>query len=218
MGSGDYVNGLEILGEGMENSRRRVIILKVHKAYKGYRDMLHHYAVKNITDFLRSNPLLPFTEMCDTLAGERVVSWANVGGQLMPEISVDRLRADISAGRLESWGDIHDRYDQLWDEYKLLKQKHAFATLCSIYDIEDLTPEIWHDALSKAAGIQQYICDQVYLSRKKDYENPFRIMIYRNEDEMKSVMGDIDENDFIRLVREETKEYTGILKKLRLLS
>ena len=217
-GSQDYLSGLEILGEGMENSRRPVIILKARKAYNAYRDMMHHYAVKNITEFLISNPLLSFAEMRDTLAGERVVSWVNVGGQLMPEISVDRLRADIGSGRYGSWEDIHKEYDQLWDEYKLSKQRHACAILCYLYDIDDLTPEIWQEALSKAAEIQQYICEQVYLSRKKDYDDPFRKMIYRNEAEMKSVMGDIEENDFIRLVREETTEYTEILKKLRSLS
>lgn len=217
-GGEEVFDGLEILGEEMENSRRKVIILKVYKAYQAYRDMLHHYAVKNITNFLKYNSLIPFSELCGTLSGEREVSWVNVGGQLMPEISLDRLRADIGSGRLGSWEAIHTRYDQLWDEYRLLKQKHAFATLCSLYDIRELTPEIWQDALSKAVGIQQYICEQVYLSRKKDYENHFRTMIYRNEGEMKSVMGDIDENDFVRFVRKETREYTDILKKLSLLS
>ncbi len=214
-GNEELVGELEIHGEGMERSHRKVIILKVRKAYNAYLDMLHHYAVKNLTDFLKASPSPSFSSMCEALSGERIVSWVNVGGQLMPEISLDGLRADIGSGRLVSWEDIHNRYDQLWDEYELSRQKHAFATLCYVYDTANLTPEIWNDALLKASVIQQHICDQVYLSRKKDYENPFRIMTYRNDDEMKSVMGDIEDNDLILRVREETQVYRELLEKLR---
>ncbi len=32
---------LEVLGENMENTRRKVLILKTYKAYHAYRDILH---------------------------------------------------------------------------------------------------------------------------------------------------------------------------------
>ncbi len=214
-GREEMISGLEIRGEGMERSRRRVIILKAYRAYHAYLDMLHHYAVKNMAGYMEAHPSANFTEMCESLSAEREMSWVNVGGQLMPERELDLLCSDIGRGKLGSWEDIHDRYDQLWDEYELSKQKHAYATLCALYNKENLTYDIWNKALARAMGIQQYIYDQVYLSRKKDFENPFRIMIYRNEDEMKSVMGSIEDNDFIIRIREEITRYRELLVSLR---
>ncbi len=215
-GDESMLRELEVLGQGMERSRRKVVILKVHKAYHAYLDMLHHYAVKNISDFIRGNPSLPLSSVCDALSGKREVSWVNVGGQLIPENELENLKSGISSGKLDSWDDIHNRYNELWKEYGLAKQKHAFATLCLLYNTVDITPDIWTEALSKASLIQKYITDQVYLSRKKDYENPFRMMIYRNNDEMKAVMGDIDQNDFILRIREENEEYLTFLESLKM--
>ncbi len=214
-GGEEMLRGLEIRGEGMERSRRRVIILKTYQAYHSYLDMLYHYAVKNLTRYLEADSSRTFTEMCGSLSAEREVSWVNVGGQLMPERELDRLCSDIGKGKLKSWEDIHERYDQLWDEYELSKQRHAFATLCSLYNKENLTYKIWNGALIRTVGVQQYIFDQVYLSRKKDYENPFRAMIHRSEDEMKSVMGSLENNDFIIGVRKEITAYMELLEKYR---
>ena len=214
-GPESLVAGLEVAGEKMERSTRKAIILKPHKAYNAYLDMLHHYALKNLAEFLDADSSATFDSMCDSLSGKREGAWVNVGGQLMPERELDRIRADIGSGKLDNWDDIHNRYDRLWEDYRYEKQKHAYAVLCILYDTGRLTAENWNEALDKAAAIQDYICDQVYLSRKKDYDNPFRIMIYRNEDEMMAGMGDIEQNDFIRLVREETAVYKKRLQSLR---
>ena len=212
--SEDRVKELEVFDAGIENSRRSVVILKPYRAYRAYREMLAYYAIKNVTEYLAANPGQTLSSMSDTLSGDRVVSWINLGGQLLPEAEMDRLRADIRSGELSSWDAIHTRYDNLWDEYPLSKQRHAYSILCLLFNSETVSPEIWKEALQKGAAIQQYICDQVYLSRKKDYENPFRIMVFSNEDEMKSVLGDIEENDFILQVREETEQYKKTLEKL----
>ena len=217
-GSEEVAGGLEILGEGMENSRRSVIILKAFSAYHAYIDMLHHYAVRNLAEYFRENPEATFSSMADSLSGERERSWVNIGGQLMPEWKLDRLRAEIRSGGLETWEEIHNSYDLLWQEYVADKQKHAWGTLCALHNTDRLNAGEWKKAIEKAAEVQQYVCDQVYLSRKKDFDNPFRTMIYRNEEEKKAIMGDIDENDFIIKVREETAEYTKLLEQLGRLS
>jgi uncharacterized protein YlbG (UPF0298 family) len=136
----------------------------------------------------------------------------NLGGQLVSEKEVDRLRRDIGSGKLSSWDSIHGRYDELWGSYKIEKQRHAYATLCLLYETDTLNQEIWDAALTRSLAIQEYVSDQVYHSRKKDYENPFRIMIYRNKEEMKATMGDIESNDFILQVREETAAYIKLIQ------
>ncbi|MFP4366473.1 MAG: DUF4954 family protein [Bacteroidales bacterium] len=214
-GPEEYFATLEVLGEAMENSSRNVLILKPQKAYRAYREMLHHYALRNLTEYIKSNPSSTLSSMSDILGAERETSWVNVGGQLMPEKDIDIIRTDIKSGRLETWDKIHKRYDELWDKYNFEKEKHAYAILCILYNSDRLTSEIWNKALEKAGIIQQYVCDQVYLSRKKDYNNPFRIMVYRNEEEMKAIMGDIEQNDFIKLLRGETDAYKSFLNDMR---
>ena len=49
--------------------------------------------------------------------------------------------------------------------------------------------------------IQQYICEQVYLSRKKDYDNIYRQATYRNQAEMEAAIGTIEDNSFVQIGR-----------------
>ncbi len=67
------------------------------------------------------------------------------------------------------------------------KQKHAYATFAICLEQDNLTEEDWKAALDKTLEIQQYISDQVYISRKKDFDNPFRHTTFRNKAEMKAV-------------------------------
>jgi len=211
-GKEDLVNKLEVLGENMENSKRKVIILKPYRAYHAYGEILHYYAVKNLLAYMNSKPESSFSSMCKYLKGKREKEWINLGGQIIQKKDLDRLRADIGSGKLKSWKNIHDRYDKLWSKYPPDKQKHAFALLCELIGTDDLTYEQWKSALNTYLDIQEYICDQVYASRKKDYENPFHHATFRNPDEMKSAIGTINENSFIVQVKKETED-TGRLAK-----
>jgi hypothetical protein len=63
--------------------------------------------------------------------------------------------------------------------------------------------------LDKAIDIQKYVCDQVYISRKKDYDNPFRKCTFRNDDEMIAAIGSIESNKFIVQIQEDTKVFNA---------
>ena len=208
------VNSIEVLGETMENTKRRTLIIKPYKAYHAYQDMLHYYAVMNLLTFLRKHPEATLSSMCNELEGKRKHDWVNLGGQIMLQQDLDKLRSDIGSGKLKTWKDIHKRYDNLWARYPEDKQKHAFATLAELLGTGPITPKAWKEALKKAVKIQQYICDQVYISRKKDYDNPFRRSTFRNNDEMKATIGTIDDNSFIVQVREETEEMKKLVEEV----
>ena len=77
------------------------------------------------------------------------------------------------------------------------------------------TRKMWKENLKKAAEIQQYICDQVYESRKKDYENEFRNATFRNEEEKIAVIGKIDEVSFVKQIRKETEEFIALIQKYK---
>jgi hypothetical protein len=207
--------GLLVKGENMEKTNRKVIIRKAYKGYHGYGDMLHYYAVNELIAFLKENPGVTFSSMSETLSCDREKEWVNLGGQIMPEKAVDEIRTDIDSERLSTWKDIHNRYDELWEKYPFEKQKHAFATLCELYSSDHLTKENWESALNKARDIQDFVCDQVYTSRKKDFDNPFRKLTYRNNDEMTAAIGNIDNDSFIKLVKQETADFYQFIEKVK---
>ncbi len=214
-GTEEKVNNLEILGEAMEKSKRKVVIIKVYQAYHAYGDMLHYYAMKNLLAYLKTNPKAKFSSMCKALNCEHEREWVNLGGQLIPRKDVDKLRSDIGLGKLSTWEKIHDRYNNLWAKYPLEKQKHAFATFCELLKTDNPTNEKWELSLNRVARIQEYVCEQVYVSRKKDFDNPFRQATYRNAAEMEKAIGKIEDNNFIKQVHKETKNFERLVKQIK---
>jgi hypothetical protein len=124
----------------------------------------------------------------------------------MPAPDLDLLRKDIGNGVLNNWPAIHERYDELWERYRTEKQKHAFAVLTWLHGDRIPNLDEWKSDLGKTVGLQEYVSRQVYESRKKDFDNPFRQTTFRNKEEMKATLGTVDDNGFILQVRQETNE------------
>ena len=214
-GSAEQVKDLEIFGQGIENSNRKVVIIKVRSGYKAYREMLHHYAVTNVLDYLRDHPQVSVASLNESLAGPREQPWVNLGGQITLAGDVETLKADIKSGKLNSWAEIHGEFDRLWAAYPLAKQRHAFAILLTVLETDTLTLDQWNATLDEAARIQEYICDQVFLTRKKDYENSFRQTTFDNAAEMESVLGTAEGNSFVKQVQSDTSEFLQLVESVR---
>jgi len=214
-GPKDKVSALEVLGENIEKSKRKVVILNAFESYHAYGQMLHYYALKNLVEYMQANPQATFVSMSEALAGERKRQWINLGGQLVPGADVDSIRADINSDKLGSWEDIHSRYDSVWESYSTEKQRHALATLCKIYGKDSITPSQWLSALDKAVEIQKTICERVYSSRKKDFDNPYRQATYRNIEEMTAAIGTVEENSFVKQVRDETETFRKTVEDIK---
>jgi hypothetical protein len=199
--SKDAMEGLEILGENMEKSKRKVVIVKAHEAYHAYERMLLYYAVRALIGHGSS-----LAKMNETMKdGQR--DWVNLGGQLVGAKDIEEMRIGIVSGRLAGWADIHARYDELWKAYPLERQKHAWAVLCLLLGTQRPTKEQWLGATDKAAEIQEEICERVLASRKKDFDDPFRMITSRNRQEMAAATGTIEGNSFIEQVRKETMDF-----------
>lgn len=205
---------LEVLGENMEKSRRKVVILGLCKAWEAYGQMIEYYAAKNLLDFFAADRNAGFESMAQALSAQRQRQWVNLGGQLVAEPDINSLRADIRSGKLDSWEDIHRRYDELWDGYRLAKQRHAFAVLGEIYG-GSLSPQQWRHTLDKAHKIQEYICNQVYASRKKDFDNPYRQATYRNIEEMTAAIGTVDDEPFVNYIKEQSKAFCELVETVK---
>jgi len=211
------VEKLEVLGEKVEKGRRKVVIDKALKAYHAYGDMIVYYAVKTCLNYLESHPGVTMKAIVEHMRGKRLRKWINLGGQTMPEEYADQLRADIRDGVLNTWDDIHHRYDELWKDYQREKLRHAYFSLMFLYkdDTDVMTKEMWQENLDQALRIQQYICDQVYESRKKDYDNEIRSATFRNEAEKLAVVGRIDDVSFVKQTRQRTKEFLTLVQKYK---
>ena len=215
LGDRKVVDALTILGEGMENSRREVYILKAYDAYHAYGDMLIHYAMNNVLNYFDNhnpqweelNKLTKCEQACD--------SWINLGGQLVTSKDLDTIRQDICNGTLNSWDEIHCRYNELWNRYANDKLCHALQALYLVMNAEAMTPDLWLQALAHEERIQRRICEQVYLSRKKDHDNPFRSATCRNAEETLAVYGTPEENSFVNQVREEMFANIRKIERLR---
>ena len=132
-GASERTAELEILGENMENARRKTVLVEVRRGYHAYREMLHAYAMRNLLEYLRQRPEATVATMTKDLSGPRERRWVNLGGQLVEEPEVDRLRADVGEGKLADWSEIHRAYDRLWKAYPKSKQRHAMACLRLLY-------------------------------------------------------------------------------------
>jgi hypothetical protein len=211
------VKSLEVFGEHVEKGKRKVRILKPLEAYHAYGDMIVYYAVRTCLHYLEAHPDIDMEHIVKQMRGKRLRKWINLGGQTMPEEYVDQLRADIRDGVLNTWNEIHHRYDQLWDNYQHEKLRHAYFALMFLYKDETdiMTEEMWHENLDKAIRIQRFICDQVYESRKKDYDNEFRNATFRNEAEKLAVIGSIDDVSFVKQIRQETEDFIALIQKYR---
>lgn len=219
-GKPEVIKELEVLGENMEKSKRKVVILRPYEAYHAYGDMIVFYAVKNIVKFLEENENENFESLSALFDGERKRVWFNLGGQIMSIEDVNQLRSDIKDGTLNSWKEIHHRYNEIWKRYFMDKLRHAYLSLKHMLEIDEFTVDDWTDVLNRAIDVQNYIYEQVYVTRKKDYDNYFRRATFLNEEEMLAAWGKLDEDSFILQQRKATKEFTESIQniKKRLLS
>jgi len=211
----DVVKKLEVLGENIEKSHRKVLILKPYESYHAYGDMILYYSVKNLCVYLKNNPNESFDDMCKHLTNVRQREWVNLGGQLVTGDELEKLIDDICNGTLDSWDDIHEQYNKIWAYYPVQKLLHSYQALRFIYRCENLTKEIFLDALDKGEKILQFVCDQVYISRKKDYDNIIRNSTFRNLEERDAVNGKLEENSFVKQIITDTKEALANIAEAR---
>jgi hypothetical protein len=191
-----------------EKSRRAVAIRRPAMARIAYREMLLYYAMTNLLRLYDEEGWSSVTEFIASRSSDGPCRrrWVNLGGQLIPEEDLDRLRSEIGSGKLADWKAIHGRYDSLWEDYPREKYRHAFMALCYWSGTDHIDSEQWRAACVEVRRVQEQVADRVYTSRKKDFDNPFRRRTYRNDEEMLAVVGSAENNDFVLLVRKQAEE------------
>jgi hypothetical protein len=213
-----FVEELEVLLENHENSKRKVQLTKVTQGYTIFNNMIVYYGINELVKFSKTTEFTSFTQLVSVFSnmsgrGE----WLNIGGQLISKNSVNELRNKIRSGELNAWEDIHEFYIHQGSTYSEQKLFHAFASILELksYSINALTADMLIALIDEAMLTKEWMTENIYESRAKDYHNPFRKMVYDNALEMEAVMGSLEDNSFIQQQREALTQFKLACKTLK---
>jgi hypothetical protein len=200
---------IEILAEGMENSSRKVQLIKVTEAYHLFKDLILYYGVSQLLTFIEKEKIASFDELLKKMRKSARNEWSNLGGQLVPKPTVNKLIKNIHEGKITEWNEVHDFYRESSTQYADQKLQHAIASLFEITKLtpEKLTKKIFGQLLQQAVAVKEWIVKGIYESRAKDYESEFRMMVYESQKEMEKVIGKLKDNSFILQQQEELKVF-----------
>ncbi len=214
---------LDITVQGFENTSRTVKLIKVPAAYQLFRNLVNYHAGRLLTDFITRHKITSFDQLAAALPSRFVLGdWKNIGGQLIRSEELDKVLKQLKAGKIKNWEDIHSFYSRQAANYEMEKLLHAIAAVrkTSAFSLNRKSPERLRLLLEESVVMKKWMVDRIYDSRRKDYNNPFRLMAYRNEEEMNKVVGSLESNPFIEQEKEALaiykKNVAGIIKKFRL--
>jgi hypothetical protein len=189
--------------------------------------MLHYYAVKSLAEYLLFRPGLGHGGLIKEIENSpRVKDWVNLGGQIVPAFRLDELRRRIREGEVSSWEAIHGAYDEMAAAYPLDRARHAWEVYRYLkaggedgtgadrmaHPLEDTA--VFKEELENLIKTRRWISAQVYTSRAKDFNDPFRGITYRNREEMRKVAGSAEDNPFVKTVRENEKQFIESIQNL----
>lgn len=206
---------LEIIADKAENSKRKTVLIKTAQAYAIYREMIAYYGITQLIGWINETKPATFEELKKSLSSrqKRTTEWMNVGGQLMMVSEVDTLREKIKAGRIRTWEEVHDYYKKVGEKYPAAKLAHALSSLAEIsgINLQKMDAVTLGGLLQQALKTKEWLTEGIFQTRAKDYQNPFRRMVYENSEEMNKVIGRLEDNGFIR---EQEKEMTDFRKQV----
>jgi hypothetical protein len=195
-------------------------VLKPVQGYRLYRMMFHYYGsrelIRSVDNLIRQDEKEDPLKLIRKRYQEPDHYWVNLGGQLIAKSDVNTLINDVNSGKLSSWSELHKAYDQLWDTYPLQRTNHAIYCLLLLENrsIKDLDVPFLESAANRSVETSRTLLEWTRESRQKDYTNPFRKIPYRNEAEMKAILGDISENSFIRHEQNDVEQYEELVKNI----
>lgn len=181
---------------GFESSKRETYVKKPVEAVVAYQDMVKYYALNVFLEYMKQSgksigDILSLS-YCDI---EK--EWINLGGQIVKASFVDDLKRKVKEYELNSWNDIHAEYHSQDATYLEDKVRYALYALGQLSEGVAINDDYIYNLAIEGRALALYIKEQIYKSRLKDYQDPFRKMLYENDEEMECVIGKMDDNEFI---------------------
>ena len=197
------IQDIAVYGEFIEAGDAPVQILKVAEGYKAYKEMLLYYGTKSVFAYCFDHklPLSEFTKQVST----PLHAWLNMGGQLVPESKVDKLKKDIKERKINTWEEVHATYARWQKDYEFDKARNGLKTLRILLGKKELIPSDWVSLAEHLKQTRSYIETEIVRTKAKDYDNYFRMITYRNEDERNAVLGRVEDNPFVSEGKKTTK-------------
>lgn len=210
-----FCNRIEVDGGYFENDKRNAIILKAGNAYQAFKQIIHLYAAIEIAGFVHKNNFAQLDEVLNQLPMQSQQNeWQNLGGQIIQKTDVDALKLDIKSGKIKSWDEVHEFYRTTFANYSNNKLQHAINSVCSLHNTDKIDGKLLHFLLTESITTKEWMMMNIALSREKDYTNSFRKMVYDTTEEMNNVLGDVNDNAFIKQQKKELKSFILDMKKI----
>lgn len=205
------ISKLEITAKGIENAKRPVKIIKIQQAYDIFKTMIRFYGINHLINHIEELENVSISELEKSLAESslRRNNWLNIGGQLMSEETIASFREKVHTDKIKSWDDVHDFYRQEGDNYASQKRQHAITSLLELekLQLKEITKERTLTWCEEVKQTKQWMVDSVESSRKKDYTNPFRKMMYDTQEELDEVLGKFEDNSFVKTQKTELEAF-----------
>ena len=222
------LSGLTIDNEGhatvpdFENSNRETVIIKVKESISLFKELVGYYGITQLIKHYLANKFASFDDFKKSIP-TRISrnEWKNIGGQLFPVSDIKKLLSNIKNDKISGWNQVHQFYEKEGESYEKNKLIHAYTSLLELENItsKQLTSEYFEELVKKAVTTKEWISKSIYESRAKDYKNSYRKMMYESQEEMDTVIGKIEDNQFIQWQFEELetfkKDTSKLLKKIR---
>ncbi len=205
------LKNFQINAYGFENNNRPTQLIKVKEAYSIYKQLIIFYGINQLVNHISIAGISSLESLLGSLPSQPLrLEWQNVGGQLLPNNEVTNLFENIKKSNITSWKEVHLFYRRNSELYEVQKLQHGFAALLEILKItsNEFSSGLFKNLLQQSINTKEWMVQHIYNSRAKDYQNTFRKMLYENDKEMEEVLGNLDDNIFI-------KEQETALKKFK---
>lgn len=189
--------------------RYGAVIIHPARAWREYRRQLLLFAVRTMTERKEVRTGTLSSDLCsDWEKYPRYTEWENVGGQLIPSVKVKCLTDAVKEGSVADWAGVHRFYEKSEESYSDEKLGMAMAVIRFLYEKPlsewNVTEKIRLG--EEAAAAADAVCEAAVESRKKDYSDRFRRMVYENSAEQAAVLKTFEEDGFLKQLRQETDE------------
>ncbi len=204
------ISSLVISAEGFENSNRKTQLIKVPEAYRLFKELITYYGITQLIEFIEQSKITDWRKLAGRLPEKPLrTAWKNIGGQLIPEPAVNSLIRSVRSGKVNNWDEIHNFYNKESATYSSKKFQHAFASLLEVQKIHPgrFSGKRFASLLQQAVITREWMTKGIYQSRAKDYQSPFRKMVYDTQKEMDKVLGKLQNNNFILQQQQELNEF-----------
>lgn len=207
---------LAIWVTGIENTKRKTRIAKVFRAYQIFGDLLQYHAAKEWIATCDRNPSQkPLNLLHKTIQKATAIqTWDNLGGQLVPSGAVLELKNSIKNSQITRWSHVHDFYETQAKAYPDQKFENALNGLLKV------TPEAMDNIpawLNKAVETARFLTVGIEKSREKDYQDPFRLSMFGNAQELEAVIGDLNDNEFIQQSKVNQQIFEEKIKSIQVI-